>query len=149
MIEIKAASNDERALAVHACWGMLLSGVLHKCIQGKTALHVWAIWSRWQIFCGSYNELMVLWQSIKMDRSLRCDVSERFWKFCPQMLLAKFVANRSTVLGGVRKSKFINFSQSLSGSWGSSHLGFMSFGQTNEEICNTLCFEQNVKEVVI
>ena len=35
-----------------------------------------------------------------------------------------------------------NFAQSLWGSWGSSHLGFMSFGQTNVEVCNTLCFEQ-------
>ena len=42
-----------------------------------------------------------------------------------------------------------NFAQSLRGSWGSSHLSFMSSGQTNVEICNTLCFEQNVQEVVI
>ena len=28
-------------------------------------------------------------------------------------------------------------------------LSFMSFEQTNVEICNTLCFEQNVQEVVI
>ena len=72
-----------------------------------------------------------------------------FDKFCPHMLLAEFVANQSNGLGGLRKNKFIIFSQSLSGSWGSSHLGFMSFGQTNVEICNTLCFEQNVQEVVI
>ena len=65
------------------------------------------------------------------------------------MLLAKFVANGSNGLGGVGKSKFIIFSQSLSGSWGISYLGFMSFRQTNVEISNTLCFEQNVQEVVI
>ena len=53
------------------------------------------------------------------------------------MLLAKFVVNGSNGLGGVGKSKFIIFSQSLSGSWGSSHLGFMSFGQTNVETRNT------------
>ena len=72
-----------------------------------------------------------------------------FDMFCPQMLLAKFLANGSNGLGGVRKSKFIISSQSLSGSWGSSHLGLMPFGQTIVEICNTLCFEQNVQEVVI
>ena len=32
-----------------------------------------------------------------------------FDKFCPQMLLAKFVANQSNGLGGVRKSEFYNF----------------------------------------
>ena len=51
--------------------------------------------------------------------------------FCLQMLLAKFVANGSNGLWGVGKSKFIIFSQSLSGSWGSSHLGSMSFRHTN------------------
>ena len=38
---------------------------------------------------------------------------------------AMFVANWSNGLGGVGKLKFIIFSQSLSGLWGSSHLGFM------------------------
>ena len=70
-----------------------------------------------------------------------------FDMFCPQMLLAKFVANGSNGLGGVGNSKFIIFSQNLSGSWESSHLSFMSLGQTNVEICNTLCFQQNVQEV--
>ena len=32
---------------------------------------------------------------------------------------------------------------------GISHLGFMSLGQTNVEICNTLCFELNQQGVVI
>ena len=70
-----------------------------------------------------------------------------FDKFYPQMLLAKFVANG---LGGVRKSKYSIsiLSKSLRGSWGRSHLGFMSFGQTNVEICNTSCFKHNVQEVV-
>ena len=40
-----------------------------------------------------------------------------------------------------------NFAQSLGGSWGSSNLSFMSFEQTNVEICNTL--SKNVQEVVI
>ena len=40
-----------------------------------------------------------------------------FDKICSQMLLAKFVANWSNDLGGVRKRKFIIFSQSLSGAW--------------------------------
>ena len=71
-----------------------------------------------------------------------------FDMFCPQMLLAKFVANGSNGLGGVGNSKFIIFSQSLSGSWESSHLSFMSLGQTNVGICNTLCFQQNVQEFV-
>ena len=75
--------------------------------------------------------------------------AKAFDKFCPQILLANFVGNWSNGVGGVGKSKFIIFSQSLRGSWGSSHMGFMSFGQTNVDICNTLCFEQNVQEVVI
>ena len=69
-------------------------------------------------------------------------------KFCPQMLLANVVANRSNGLGGVQKSKFMFF-KSLIGLWLSSHLSFKSFRQTNVELCNTLCFEQNVQEVVI
>ena len=72
-----------------------------------------------------------------------------FNEFCPQMQLAKFGANQSNGPGGVGKSSFIIFSQSLSGSWGSSHLSFMSFGQTNVEISNISRFEQNVQEVVI
>ena len=74
--------------------------------SGQDPLHVWTIWSRWQIVCGSYNELMVLLQSIKMDRATRCDI---FFQFCPQMLLAKFVANQWNGLGGVQKSKFMIF----------------------------------------
>ena len=63
------------------------------------------------------------------------------------MLLEKFVAYGSNGLGRVQKSKFNIFSQSVSGSWGSSHLGFMSFGQTNVEICNTC--RPIVQEVII
>ena len=84
--------------------------------------------TKWQIVCGSYNELMVLRRSIKMEQATMCDVGERFWEvLSPQMLLTKFGANKSNGRGGVGKRTFIIFSQSLSGSWGSSHLSFMSF----------------------
>ena len=48
--------------------------------SGQDPLHVWAVWSIWQIVCGSYTELMVLWWSIKMEHATRCNVGEHFWQ---------------------------------------------------------------------
>ena len=83
---------------------------LIKAANSNDPLHVWGIWSRWQIVCGSYNELMVVWRSIKMEQATMCDVGERFWEvLSPQMLLTKFGANKSNGRGGVGKRTFIIF----------------------------------------
>ena len=46
--EIKAASSDERALAVHVCWGMLLLGLFTQHLQlRKPFLYNLVACSRW------------------------------------------------------------------------------------------------------
>ena len=109
--QIEAASSNEQVLAVHAHRGMLPLGFAMYIYSGQDPLHIWAIWSRWQIVCGSYNDLMVLLWSMKMyciTKASRCDVEVKaFDKFCPQMLLAKFGPNWSNGLGGVGKSTFL------------------------------------------
>ena len=105
---IKAASSDERALAVHVPRGMLLSGCATQMYSVQDPLHVWEIWSRWQIVCGSHNELIFFGEASKWSAPPG-DMVKGFDKSCPQMLLAKFGANGSNALGRVGISNFIIF----------------------------------------
>ena len=42
----------------------------------------------------------------------------------------------------------VHLPQTLSGSWGSSNLSFMSFGHASVDICNTSCFNEICRKLL-
>ena len=128
-------------------WKLLISFV-HRCyLQNLLQISQMAYEEKVSFFGGAFSGFIVK----TAEAVTRNRVREGEWHAAkgpgPGVKLRSAAEPRHMAPPGIRK--FIIFSWSLSGSWGSSHLGFTSFGQTNVEICNSSCFEQNVQQVVI